>query len=135
MKSPKHFEPKKPKPKMWEIKEDPVRTVSSRNEQRLAGELGVGGVPGSGCMEWPSLKGDLTHPDILFEAKETKHTSIRVGASVVAKICKEATAVGKIPALILSAYGLPDPLPKDWVCVPAPLFSALLRSYDEGDHG
>jgi len=63
----------------------------------------------------------------VFECKETKHARISVGEREVAKLCRQAGTVGKDPALVLSIYSLPDPIPKDWVAVPAHVFRSLLE--------
>jgi len=83
--------------------------------------------PGSGNQGWPGAKGDGSHPRFMFECKETKHASIRVAARDIAKLVREAAVVGKEPALVMSAYGLPDGLPKDWVAVPAEVFRSMLE--------
>jgi len=102
------------------------REKSDKNERRLADELGFSLTRGSGCTAWPLAKGDGSHPRIMFECKETASASLSLGKRVVQKLCKEACAVGKEPALILSVYGLPDPIPKDWVVVQASFFKELL---------
>lgn len=117
---------------MWEEEpKAPVKTTSMKNEARIARRLGGTLTPGSGNQHWPSKKGDISHPLILFEAKETEKSTITVNEAVVGKIYREAGNVGKHPALILSAYGMRDPLPRDWVCVPLALFEDMLRVYGE----
>ena len=131
---PNKLLPKKPRPTMWD-KEPSTKAVSIKNEKRLENELGCRRTSGSGNTPFPSSKGDHTHPRIMFEAKETKHARISVGVRDIAKLYREASVVGKEPALVLSAYGLPDPLPKDWVVIPVDFFTELLEALDEKEGG
>lgn len=129
-KTPKEHEPKRFRPTMFE--DEPIKGVKEKSlatERRLAQEIGFDLTPGSGNQFWPGGKGDGRHPVFMFEAKETKHASVTMGPDVIGKLCREASAVGKDPALILTMYGLPEPLPKDWVCVPSEVFRSLLEAY------
>jgi hypothetical protein len=121
------FEPRKPRPNMWGDVELSPKEHSQRTEKRVAKLLGWRTTPGSGNQALPSKKGDISHPRFLAECKETKKSSIRVGADVVDKIFREASAVGKDAVLILTVGGLPDNLPKDWVCLPLEVFQSLLK--------
>jgi hypothetical protein len=116
---------------MWEEAESSVKATSLKNEERLSEEIGFALTPGSGNRDWPGMKGDGAHPRFMFELKETKYARISVGGKDIGKLCREAAAVGKDPALVLSAYALPDPLPKDWVAVPASVFRYLLAKVGE----
>lgn len=104
-----------------------------QNEQRLAEEIGFTVTPGSGNQPWPGGKGDGSHPVFMFELKETVKDRIGVNSKVLGKLCREAGAVGKDPALCLSAYGLPEPIPQDWVAVPAAVFRYLLSKLEESN--
>ena len=126
MKQPKPYTPKIPKPVMWNAEEKSSKKTSMENEKRLSKEIGFELTPGSGNQHWPGGKGDGTHPNYMFELKETKHARISIGARDVGKLCREAAVVGKDPVLVLSAYALPDPIPKDWVAVPAQVFRYML---------
>ena len=116
---------------MWEESAPSVKASSLANEARLSKEVGFRLTPGSGNGIWPTKKGDGSHPLFMFELKETQKSSISIGDRVLAKLCREAAAVGKDPAVILSAYGIPDPIPKDWVAVPAEVFKAMLEMMTE----
>lgn len=124
--------PKKPRPKMWDL-EVSTKKKSMENEARLSEEVGFDLTPGSGNQHWPGGKGDGSHPMFMFELKETKHQRISISTKDLAKLCREAGTVGKDPAVILSAYGMPDPIPKDWVAVPAGTFRYLLSKVSEDD--
>ncbi len=115
---------------MWEASDPSVKEISLKNEQRLADEIGFDVTPGSGNTPWASKKGDGSHPDFMFECKETNKARIAIGLRDIAKLYREARNVGKEPAIVLSAYGLPDPLPKEWVSVPVEVFAELLRAYE-----
>lgn len=134
MKRPKEHVSTLPRPKMWDAEPDGVKRKSLDNEKRLSEKIGFKLTPGSGNREWAHMKGDGIHPLVMFEAKETAKGSISIAARDVGKLCREAATVGKEPAIILSAYGLPDPIPKDWVAVPASFFTELLR-LAEVEHG
>lgn len=132
MKRTKEFTPKKPRPKMWSETLSPKRK-SLKNEKRLSKEVGFRLTPGSGNLDWAGCKGDGSHPDFIFELKETEKASIRISESVVAKLYREAAAIGKDPVFILSAYGLSEPLPKDWVVIPVDVFKKLVESTEVQD--
>lgn len=116
-----------PQPNMWDAPEKSVKRKSLENESRLAQEIGFELTPASGNQPWPGGKGDGSHPLFMFELKETKHARITIAERDLAKLCREAATVGKDPAIVLSAYGLPDPIPKDWVVVSADSFRSLLE--------
>lgn len=130
-KKPKPLEPKKPQPKMWNEEVKSTKKKSLENEQRLSKEIGFVCTPGSGNGPWASKKGDGTHPIFMFECKETKHASIRIAGKDIRKLVQEAALVGKFPALVVSAYRLSEPLPKDWVAVPGEAFKWILEQLEE----
>ncbi len=132
-KTPKTHQPNKPRPNMWSEAPISVKKRSMNNEHRLAEEIGFDVTPGSGNQPWPGGKGDGSHPKFMFELKETQKDRVGVTSKILAKLCREAGAVGKDPALCLSAYGLPEPIPKDWVAVPAPVFAYMLKLLEESD--
>lgn len=119
---PKSHVPSIPRPIPLGPDEDPVRTKSIRSEKRLSLEIGFELTPGSGSTPRPSRKGDGSTDQFMIECKETIGTRISIGPNVIGKLCSEAAAVGKDPVLILSIYGMPEPLPKEWVVFPANLF-------------
>lgn len=120
-----------PKPKMWGAPEKSVKQKSLDNEERLVGEIGFETTRGSGNTSWASQKGDGSHPEIMFELKESEKTRIGIGVRDITKLVREARAIGKEPSIVLSAYGLPEPLPKEWVCVTKEMFIELLLAYDQ----
>lgn len=119
---PKDFVPKKPRPHMWDAPEPSVKKKSLENESRLSKVLDFKLTPGSGNTDWVLRKGDGSTDDFMIECKETTKSKISIGESVIAKLCCEAAVAGKDPVLVLSAYGIPESLPQEWVCFPASLF-------------
>jgi len=72
-------------------------------EKKLAKDVKGKRVAGSGS-HWSS-KGDVKHPEFLFECKTTAHDSYAVGLKTLDKIVKEAQTVGKTPVLLLDIKG------------------------------
>jgi hypothetical protein len=114
---------------MWSVAPKSTKKISQENEERLADDIGFELTPGSGNQPWPLGKGDGWLSQFMFECKETKAARIGVGARDIGKLCREAANIGRHPVLVMSAYGLPDPLPKDWVAVPSGLFREMLVAY------
>lgn len=117
-------------PKMWKRNKESVKSKSLRNEKRLSEKLGFTLTPGSGNQPWLSKKGDGDHPFFKFELKETEKANISIGPNAIRKINRESKLVGKEPIIILSAYGIPEPAPKEWACVPLDVFQGLLIAYE-----
>ena len=122
MLKPKDFIPKKPRPTMWDAQEQSVKTKSLANESRLSKVLDFTLTPGSGNTSWVMRKGDGSTLDFMIECKETMKSKISIGEDVISKLCREAAIAGKDPVLVLSAYGIPETLPQEWVCFPASIF-------------
>ena len=59
--------------------------------------------PGSGA-HW-ARKGDVVTPILLIENKFTGNNSITLKALALNKICDEATAEGRVPALVIQLGG------------------------------
>lgn len=124
---PKPHTPKIPKPKMWDAPPAPTdrKSLSQKQETRLSQELDVDLTRGSGNQPWPRMKGDAQEKRFVHEMKRIKGENIVVGPGVVGKVCREARMLGKDPVLVLTVDGMPEPLPKDWVVIPASLFREL----------
>jgi len=122
MLKPKKHTPNKPRPNMWDAEEPSAKAKSMGNEKRLSKALGFRLTPGSGNTPWVSVKGDGVTSEFMVECKETKGSKIIVGIDILTKLCNEAARAGKDPVLVLSAYGIPDPIPKEWVCFPLGVF-------------
>ena len=76
---------------------------SQRQERRTARDFGGRVQPGSGSG-W-SRKGDVVTPLLLIENKFTGNNSIVLKALALQKICDEATAEGRVPALVIELAG------------------------------
>lgn len=122
---PKEHQPKKPAPKMWETEKVSVKKQSLANERRISKKLGFKLTPGSGNQAWPSRKGDGTTDEFVFELKETIRDRFTITPEVLAKLWREAGTAGKHPALVISMYGLEEPVPKEWVAVPMEVFNEM----------
>ncbi len=122
---------KKPRPKMWDDDSVSPKRKSLQNEKRLSKVIGYTCTPGSGNTKWLLSKGDGFSDHFMFECKETKSKSIRVSSKDVGVLVENAARAGKLPALVMSAYNLPDPLPKNWVAVPASVFQWILSVLEE----
>lgn len=127
MKTPKDFQPKKPTPKMWNSEPESVKATSLKNEKRLSKKLGFKLTPGSGNQDWASKKGDGFTANFMFECKETQKDRFSILPEVLAKLCREAGIVGKDPVLVVSMYGLEDPIPKEWAAVPLDVFNRFTQ--------
>lgn len=127
MKKPKPFEPKKPRPNMWDKEPESVKAISLKNERRLAEKLGFKVTPGSGNTPWPSKKGDGEHLVFMFEQKETRTATLSIGRKVIEKLCREAAVANRQPALVLCIYGMENHLPQEWIAVPVDVFSIFLE--------
>jgi hypothetical protein len=112
---------------MWNEEVESVKSTSLKNEKRISKRLGFKLTPGSGNQDWASKKGDGTTAEFVFELKETVKNRFTITPDVLAKLWREAKTVGKNPALVISMYGLEDPVPKEWVAVPMEVFKEFLE--------
>jgi len=120
----------KPVPKLFRNDNKSVKSISLKNEKRLSKEIGFNLTVGSGNRPWISQKGDGNKGHFIFECKETDKASISINKVDVLKIVAQARDIGKDPAIVMSAYGLPDGIPKDWVAVPSDVFSYIIDLID-----
>lgn len=109
------------------------KTLSTKQEERLAVELDTNLTPGSGNQPFPSQKGDAQEDEFVMEMKRVKGASITVDAHIIGKVYREAMMLGKHPVLLLTCDGMPDPIPKDWAIVPASLFRSLFPKENDDD--
>lgn len=79
------------------------KTPWRRQERRTASDFGGRLQPGSGS-HW-ARKGDVVTAILLIENKFTGNNSIVLKALALQKICDEATAEGKVPALVIELAG------------------------------
>lgn len=107
------------------------KSRSVRHENRLAKELGSRTTPNSGALPFIGDKGDLQDDLFVWQAKLTKGSNLSLGSKVLLEVCRQASQLGKIPALALTMEGLPDHLEKDWVCLPTHIFKEMRDSYED----
>ena len=103
-----------------------IGKAGRKSEKRLARELGAELRPASGAL---GDKGDIDLGPALVEAKSTTQESLGVKMAWLAKIAREARAVGKSPALAISfvnAEGRPH-LDGEWVCIPMHKFREMFE--------
>lgn len=93
------------------------RSVSQRNEMRMAKKIGADLVPGSGST--PFWKGDYTDDDFMYQEKTCRGARIVIEEADIIKAYREAAMQGKRVAFTLTIRGLPDHVPCDYVMVPA----------------
>lgn len=74
-----------------------------RQEERTARDFGGRVQPGSG-NSW-SRKGDVRTPFLLIENKFTGSKSLTLKSLALEKICDEALAEGRVPALVIELGG------------------------------
>jgi len=101
-----------------------------KSEKRVAKKFGASMVSASGATR---AKGDMTLGQFLIESKSTSHNSMSVQFAWLAKIEKEALAVGKTPALTVSFLlpGGSDVPGGRWVMMPEDTFQELVNSEGE----
>ncbi len=120
------------RPQTFLVKEDDTkmdnRSRSVRHEQRLAKDLSSRTTPNSGATPFVGAKGDLQDDQFVWQAKLTKQSSLSLGSGVLMEVSRQAAALNKHPALALTLEGLPDPLEKDWVVIPAHVFKEMKES-------
>ena len=112
---------------MWEKKEQSVKRKSLDNEKRLSQKINFQLTKGSGNQPYISKKGDGKTERFVFECKETKSNILKVEGVELVKLWGNAIKAGKDPILVLSIYGICEPVPQDWVAMPVELFNELIK--------
>jgi len=64
---------------------------------------------------------------MLEECKTTGAETIQVSKAVVMKICREALAMGRVPALGFGYVDVPHGFPQEWVALPKDVQEVLYR--------
>lgn len=64
---------------------------------------------------------------LLEECKTTSAETIQVSKGVVMKICREALAMGRVPALGFGYSDVPHGFPQEWVALPKGVQEVLYR--------
>ncbi len=140
--------PKDPKnAKPWLLNPKPRKADSTTRrakvrEERVAKRTGGERHAFSGGRD--EAKGDATSgafdPDrkvvesFLFDDKHTRYTQLTLKVGQLSKLCNEALAQGKEPALSFGMDTSKFPMvPKDWVAIPLRVFETLFVAEDEDD--
>jgi hypothetical protein len=80
-----------------------VKKRWERLEERTARDFGGRRQPGSGS-QW-NRKGDVVTPILLIENKYRGNNSLTLKALALQTICDQATAEGRVPALVIELDG------------------------------
>lgn len=104
---------------------------SKKQEDTLAKNVGGRRQPNSGAI--PTMKGDVSSSDFLFEAKTTGNKSLSVTLKWLTKISREAAEEAKTPGMELQFEWTPAGVPSNWILVPTEVFQKLLKQNQEDD--
>jgi len=113
-------------PYMTRKQQHRIGRAGRKSEKRLTKMLRGRETAASGAL---GDKGDIDLGPALVEAKSTTQESLGVKMAWLAKIAREARAVGKSPALAISfvnAEGRPH-LDGEWVCIPMHKFKEMFE--------
>lgn len=98
-----------------------------KQEKNLAKAFGWR-TPGSGATKPAHNKGDVQSDRMIIEAKSTSKGSFRLTYSDLAKVHREASSIGKVPALFIRfEKDTPNVVEeREWVVVPRSWFEGML---------
>lgn len=114
----------------YQTRKNKIGAGGIKSEKQVARRLAGRQTPASGAME--GAKGDIVLPEFLMEAKSTTADSLGVKFEWLAKITREALAVGKKPALSMS-FVTGSGAAVDggtWVAVPENVFKAMMEELE-----
>ena len=94
------------------------RERGDQHEIETAKKVGGRAQPNSGASPWLSYKADVSTEDFLYQCKTTDKDRYTLSKKVIAEIYRQATLVGKDPAIVVRLEAVPEPLPCEWVAVP-----------------
>lgn len=121
---------KRPKPNTFgERAPECNKTRSVAHESRLEGVLQSRVTPNSGALPNISAKGDLQDGLFVWQAKLTDKDRFTITSDVLVELKRQASLNSKWAGVALTLEGLPDHMEKDWVMIPASVFSELLTVY------
>lgn len=120
---------KKPRPNFFEQVKKDNKSRSARHEKRLQGVLRSNTTPNSGALPDLSMKGDLRDELFVWQAKLTDKDRFTITSDVVVELIRQASLTGKWAGMCITIEKLPEHVEKDWVCIPAPVFSELIDNY------
>lgn len=105
------------------------RSVSDRNEKRLAKRLGATRTPNSGATAF--WKGDYVTDNLMFQEKTCQGSRLVVSETDIVQAYREATMQGRLMAFTFTIRGLPSHVPKDYVMVPLDTWEYLIKDSEE----
>lgn len=121
---------KRPKPNSFvESSPECNKTRSISHENRLQSVLQSKVTPNSGALPNISTKGDLQDGLFVWQAKLTDKDRFTITSDVLVELKRQASLNSKWGGMALTLDGLPDHIEKDWVMIPASVFSELLTAY------
>jgi hypothetical protein len=120
---------KKPRPKIFDEVTLCNKSRSVVHEKRLEDVLHSNVTPNSGALPNISAKGDLQDSLFVWQAKLTDKSRFTITPDVLLELNRQASMNAKWPAMALTLEGLPDPLEKDLVVLPASIFTELIEVY------
>jgi hypothetical protein len=115
------FQPqgKKPRPNVFDT--SPRATNRERgdaHERDTAKKVGGRTQPNSGASPWLSYKGDVSTERFVMQCKTTDKNRYTLNEQVIGEIYRQATLVGKDPAIVIRLEAVKAPIPNEWVAVP-----------------
>jgi Holliday junction resolvase len=110
-------------------KRKPDKAGWRKQEKKLAKDFGGKRQPASGATPLPFLKGDISTPELLIEAKSTDKKSYTLHQADLNKLVHQAAENGKNPVLCLSFHGvtLDFFIVTDWAIIPKAMLLELLE--------
>ena len=99
------------------------------HENRLQDVLHSKVTPNSGALPNISTKGDLQDGLFVWQAKLTDKDRFTITSDVLVELKRQASLNSKWAGVALTLEGLPDHMEKDWVMLPASVFSELIVKY------
>lgn len=122
---------KRPRPKMMDQVEQKLSNKARSNvhEERLESVVRSKRTPNSGARPEISKKGDLQDEMFVWQAKLTEKSKFTITSDVLVELKRQASLLGKYPAMVITIEGLPSHLEKDLVLIPSSVFRELLDEY------
>lgn len=122
---------KKPTPQFL-TGEEQVKCNKSRSvdhESRLQSILRSKLTPNSGARPEISKKGDLQDNLFVWQAKLTKKDRFTITPDVLMEVQRQASLNNKWAGMAITMEGLEEHMEKDWVLIPANVFTELVDTY------
>ena len=102
------------------------RERGDEHERITAKKVGGRTQPNSGASPWLSHKGDVSSDTFVYQCKTTDKNRYTLSQKVLGEIYRQATLVGKDPAMVVQMEGIQHPIPQEWVCIPMSLWRQII---------